>query len=126
MQRRTQQREAIKKALGEAGRPLSPHEILEEARAHSPGMGIATVYRAVKQLVDADWLAPVEIPGEPPRYEVVRQDHHHHFYCRECGRVFAVQHCPGDFRRMTPRGFRLESHEVLLRGVCAECRKSTP
>lgn len=121
MQRRTAQREAIKQVLIEAGRALGPNEILDEARGQSPGMGIATVYRTVKSLVESGWLVTVDIPGEPPRYEVVRPQHHHHFHCRVCGRVFPVDHCSGNFRAMTPPGFHLESHEVILRGVCQEC-----
>ncbi len=32
-------------------------------------MGMATVYRNLKALVEAGQLVPVQISGEPPRYE---------------------------------------------------------
>lgn len=120
MQRRTGQREAIKKALEEADRPLSPQEILEGARSHSPGVGIATVYRAIKDLADAEWLATVEMPGDAARYELSSKPHHHHFHCRKCDRVFEVYSCPGRFE--APKGFVLEGHELLLKGLCPECK----
>jgi Fur family transcriptional regulator, ferric uptake regulator len=31
--------------------------------------------------------------------------------------------CPGDLRRLAPRGFRVEGHEVTLYGRCSDCDK---
>ncbi len=120
-QRETRQRRAIRAALEEAGHPLSPKELLELARGDVEGLGIATVYRNVKSLQEEGWLATVELPGEPPRYEVAGKEHHHHFHCRACDRVFEVEGCPGDLKRVTPKGFKLERHEFVLYGVCVQC-----
>lgn len=125
MQRKTSQREAIVQVLEAAEDPLTPAEILEESHRIRDGIGIATVYRAVKALVESGWLVTVEIAGEPNRYERADKPHHHHFHCRECGRVYDVPGCPGNIRQMSPDGFLLESHELTLRGVCADCRRQT-
>lgn len=121
MQRKTNQREAIKSVLQGAGRPLSPQEILDGAKEHSPSIGIATVYRAVKELAEAQWLRPVELAGEPARYELSNMPHHHHFACRQCHRVFDLAGCPGDLAHLVPPGFKLEDHEITFRGLCPEC-----
>jgi len=121
MQRKTLQRSAIRDALEEAGRPLSPQEILEAAQAGVPGLGIATVYRNVRALESEGWLQAVDLPGAPSRYEVADKDHHHHFHCRRCDGVFDIEHCPGSFKDLAPRGFRLESHEIILYGLCDGC-----
>ncbi len=120
-QRETRQRRAIRRAFTEAGHPLGPGEILEAARKYARGLGIATVYRNLKSLQEDGWLVPVELPGEPPRYEVAGKDHHHHFHCRKCDRVFEVDGCPGELSRLTPDGFELESHEFVMYGRCEEC-----
>jgi Fur family transcriptional regulator, ferric uptake regulator len=119
--RDTQQRRAIRAAIEEAGRPLSPQEILETAKRTSPGLGIATVYRTLKSWVEAGGLTQVDLPGEAPRYEVTGKKHHHHFHCRSCDRVYELEGCPEDLRSLTPPGFALESHEVVLYGRCAAC-----
>lgn len=120
MPRKTIQREAIRQVLEEAGRPLSPEEILAEAREHVPKLGIATVYRALKSLREENFLVPVELPGEAPRYEI-HQEHHHHFHCRQCGKVFDVEGCPSGLKAISPPGFVLEDHELILYGRCDQC-----
>ena len=119
--RKTRQREAIRRAFEEAGRPLGPAECLSRAAASVPQLGLATVYRNIKRLIDDGFLQVVELPGEPDRYETADKQHHHHFHCRVCDGVFEVETCPGGFAAVTPPGFQLESHEVILYGVCSGC-----
>jgi len=121
MERDTAQRRAIRAALEDAGRPLSPLEVLNSAQQQVPGLGIATVYRNLKSLVDDGWLVPVDLPGEAPRYEVSGKTHHHHFHCRSCDRVFELPGCPGNLQTVVPNGFSLEDHEVVLYGRCDAC-----
>ena len=122
MERDTQQRRAIRAVIEEAGRPLGPREVLESARSQCPGLGIATVYRTLKTGVVGGWLRQVDLPGDAPRYEVMGKQHHHHFHCRACDRVYEIDGCPGEgLRKLTPPGFSLEEHEVVLYGKCPEC-----
>ncbi|MEX1256709.1 MAG: transcriptional repressor [Gemmatimonadota bacterium] len=121
IQRETRQRRAIRKTFEEAGHPLSPKELLDAARSHVGGLGIATIYRNLKSLQDDGWIVPVDLPGEPSRYEIAGKGHHHHFHCRSCDRVYEVDGCPGNLRSVTPDGFRLESHEFVLYGLCEAC-----
>lgn len=121
MQRQTSQRAAIELSLREAEHPLSLDELLQTARAHAPGLGIATVYRNLKRLVEEGIVVPVLLPDEPARYEQAGKGHHHHFRCRLCQRVYDVHACMGDLNRLLPAGFRLEAHEILLFGTCSDC-----
>ncbi|HYU33631.1 MAG TPA: transcriptional repressor [Thermoanaerobaculia bacterium] len=122
-ERDTQQRRAIRSAIERADRPLSPREVLDQAEPQSPGLGIATVYRTLKSGVEGGWLQAVELPGEAPRYEPTGKEHHHHFHCRSCDRVYEIEGCPDDLRHLTPPGFALEAHEIVLYGRCAECAR---
>jgi len=122
MQRKTAQRDEIRRAFSDAGRPLSIEEAHAAAQETLPKLGVATVYRAVNDLVEQHWLQPVDLPGEPTRYELAGLDHHHHFHCRQCGRVFDIHGCALTDQPAVPRGFRVESHEVILYGRCADCQ----
>ena len=123
MDRNTRQRQAIRRIFEEVDRPLSPQEVLPAAQSYVPGLGIATVYRNLKALVTDGWLESVALPGEPPRYEVAGKRHHHHFRCRTCVRVFEIHGCSTNLAQLTPRGFRLEGHDVVLYGLCTACSK---
>ena len=121
MERTTAQRKAIHTVLEKAGRPLSPPEIFQEARAVAPGLGMATVYRTIKRLLDEKTIEPVELPGEAPRYERTGMGHHHHFLCNGCSKVYDWFGCQCPCEQRTPRGFSVEGHEVYLYGRCQEC-----
>lgn len=121
MQRSTRQRHAIRSVIRGARRPLSPQEVLEGARRSVRALGLATVYRNLKRLVDEGAVQVITLPGESPRYELRESGHHHHFQCTTCRRVYDVPGCPGDLRRMAPRGFRVEHHDVTLYGRCSDC-----
>jgi Fur family transcriptional regulator, ferric uptake regulator len=122
MERSTRQRTAIRQVIDAAGRPLSPQEILAASQAAVPSLGIATVYRNIKALLDEGSIDAVTLPGEAPRYEAAHQAHHHHFQCTHCERVFDVFSCPGSLQHMAPPGFKVEGHELTLYGQCADCR----
>lgn len=121
MERTTRQRESIRALFTPEGDPLSPQEILEQAGQRVPGLSMATVYRTIRTLEALGEIVPVELPGEPARYELAGKGHHHHFRCDACGRAFEVDRCPGNITRMTPDGFTLRTHEITLYGLCDQC-----
>lgn len=125
MERKTRQRDAITSALLASRRPLLPQEILLKARAAAPSIGLATIYRNLKVLVAEGAVQVITLPGDSPRYETTQSDHHHHFQCTRCERVYDVPGCTGDMGGRAPRGFTVEHHEVTLYGRCSACRKGS-
>lgn len=121
--RKTKQRDAIQKVFEESERPLSPDEVRAEADKLFPGIGIATIYRNLKSLVETGHLKVVEIPGAAALYEVSGLDHHHHFQCDDCEKVFDIPGCPGNLDHMTPPGFQVSSHSITLFGTCPDCKE---
>jgi Fur family ferric uptake transcriptional regulator len=119
--RHTRQKAAIREVFAASGRPMGPQEVLREAASAVDGMGIATVYRNIKALVEEGWLVTVELPGEPARYEVSGKEHHHHFHCRACDKVFELPGCALPVKPALPRGFIATSHELVLYGTCPAC-----
>jgi Fur family ferric uptake transcriptional regulator len=124
IERATRQRAAITTAIRAAKRPLSPAEVLEHARASVQGLGLATVYRTLKLLIEDGSIQAINLPGESARYEPAESAHHHHFQCNMCRRVYDIAGCPGDLCRLAPRGFRVERHDVTLYGRCSDCGKA--
>lgn len=123
MNRTTRQQQTILATIRGAGRPLSPAEILERGRTECESLGIATVYRALKRLLEGKEIVQVSMPGKTPYFEdaTIAADHHHHFQCDDCGQVFDVKGCSEELKRMLPPGFRMRSHDLILYGECDTC-----
>lgn len=99
---------------------MTPAEIWQVARTLSPGLGIATVYRALRILMDMGAVEVVEIPGAPPHYERKHPHHHHHFLCENCQKVFEVEACATGIDQLAPPGFRVKRHSLTLYGTCSD------
>ena len=125
MERSTRQRTAIRAVIDKAGRPLSPQEVLDAAQIDVAALGLATVYRNLKLLLEAGEIQSVNLPGDSPRYESALHEHHHHFQCNACQRVFDVHECPGNLAQLAPAGFTVEHHEITLYGRCKDCQPPT-
>ena len=131
MIRETSQRGAIRKALLNAGRPLSTSEVYALAHKDAAKLGIATVYRNLKSLHADEEVVRVDLPGRPPRWELAPGPqqalgrHHHHFLCRTCNKLYEIESCPADLQRLLPSGYVLEEHDILLRGQCQSCAQPT-
>jgi len=119
--RKTPQREAIRAAFTFDGRPLGIDEVLQRARQKVASLNPATIYRNVNMLVREGWLVQINHPEAGTLYERAGKDHHHHFYCRACTRVFELPGCPLAKTGIGPAGFITEGHELFLHGLCKEC-----
>jgi Fur family ferric uptake transcriptional regulator len=117
----TQQKVVLGDVFERAKRPLKPREICEEARKKLPSLGIATVYRFIRQFVSDGYVRPVEIPGVAPHYERAARRHHHFFLCRQCRRLFELIGCLRGVKSLAPPGFYVQEHEIVLYGDCAAC-----
>ncbi len=121
MKRKTTQKEAMRDVFRQLDRPLGIEEILKAGRERVPALNLATVYRNVKLFLEEGWLVRFNHPTLGTLYERTGKDHHHHFYCRICERVFELPGCALNEKQATPEGFVTESHEIFLSGVCMSC-----
>ncbi|GAC1548192.1 MAG: hypothetical protein NVS3B16_20910 [Vulcanimicrobiaceae bacterium] len=120
-ERTTKQKRAIRSAFETEGRPHSTGEAFEAAQNMIDGLGIATVYRSIRALLEDGWLTPIDVPGKGILYELAGKAHHHHFSCSSCHRVFELDGCGSDVAVPLPRGFVASGHDVTIYGRCAAC-----
>jgi len=118
---RTKHKLVLGGVFARAKRPLTPVEICEEAQKEIPSLGIATVYRAIKQFVADGQIRAVEVPGAAPHYESAARHHHHFFLCQQCKRLFDLIGCVRGVQSLAPNGFRVQQHEIVLYGECKSC-----
>ena len=120
-------RAAVIEYLDEQDCCRGAQEIHEALAARGSTVGLASVYRAVDGLVERGLLQRVDFGDGIARYEPVRagREHHHHLVCDDCGKVEAFHDAPLELaieaiERQT--GYGVVSHDVVLRGACADCR----
>ena len=126
MQRSTRQRQAIFDALKASGKPMSVAEILSAASKTIRTLGVATVYRTLKALLEDKVITQVSIAGNAPYYEIAHMHHHHHFQCESCHNVLDIDMCLLDEKRLSQalkhKGLMVHTHEITLFGLCQDCR----
>jgi Fur family ferric uptake transcriptional regulator len=101
-----------------------------EIDSRLPGVGRATVYRSLEQLEGLGLIQRVDVGGDAAGYERVDPEghHHHHIVCDRCGRVVAFEddRLERAILAVTKRpDFKFSSHEVTLRGECANCGRAS-
>lgn len=122
------QRAAIASVVEAMHRAFTAEELHRAVADAEPGIGLATVYRAIGAMQSAGGLVPVgERDGSALLALCARHDHHHHLVCTECGAVVAID-CPihdATARAAARDGHLVTSHQITLYGVCAGCRSRT-
>jgi Fe2+ or Zn2+ uptake regulation protein len=125
-QRVTSQRLLIHAALGDLGRHATADEVLSAVSPRLPSVSLPTIYATLELLEDLGLVHRLETGEGTSCYEPAHPsgEHHHHLICNRCGRVSAFEDAGLErsvqkmARRLT---FRVEGHDVDLRGTCAAC-----
>ena len=113
------QQQTVVEALEAADGPLSAKELF--ARLRETGIGLATVYRALKRGVQEGHLETVEVSSGGLRYEPKGRSQHHHFLCSRCDRAFNLAGSVEGLESLLPDQFQMQGHEVVLFGTCSSC-----
>lgn len=88
-------------------------------------VGLASVYRVLESLHEVGSLRRVDVGDGVARYEPLREEHHHHLVCTECGKVEAFEDPALEraIRRVEAHSrYAVETHDVVLQGACDNCR----
>lgn len=117
----TPQKSVLSRIITESERPLTAQEIFAVAQKELPNLGMATVYRALKQFLADGQLRLVEIPGATPHYESSAKHHHHFFFCQQCEKLFNLVGCVRGVNALAPERFHVRRHEIVLYGDCEDC-----
>ena len=120
-ERSTRQKRAIHKVIGNAPGPLSARDIQIEASKICPNVSLATVYRVVRSGTESGAFAVVRLEDNVARYEVADRQHHHHFLCNCCARVFDILLPCNMVADFAPEDFQVTRHEITLYGNCPDC-----
>jgi Fur family transcriptional regulator, ferric uptake regulator len=124
MARTTKQRQAVLSALDEASSFCTAQELHDVLRHRGDKVGLATVYRSLQLMADAEEVDVIRSEAGEASYRRCSTQHHHHLVCRSCGRAVEVSGPAVETwadRVASEHGFTDVSHTVELSGMCADC-----
>lgn len=128
MRRMTPQRAAVAEVLDEIEEFRSAQQIHEHLRERGSAVGLATVYRTLQALAEADEVDTTRTAdGEALYRRCARREHHHHIICRECGATVEIDGPPVEaWAEQIGRslGYRDIEHTLELVGTCTDCARA--
>lgn len=125
--RRTDQRDLILDIFLETEEHLTSEALHGLVVKADPTVGLTTVYRTLKLLIEAGLAREVRFGDNKTYYEHhYNHEHHDHMICTECGKVIEFyspeieslqDQMAGNF------GFKPTHHSLRMWGVCADCQQ---
>lgn len=120
--KQTRQRQLILEVFQENEGHVAVDELLELVQRRMPGVGYATVYRALKLFQEAGIAAERHFGDGQTRYEAAPVgEHHDHLICLECGHIFEFEDPLIEDRQArvaASHGLSLVSHHHEIFGSC--------
>ncbi|WP_207460226.1 Fur family transcriptional regulator [Azospirillum sp. SYSU D00513] len=116
----TGQRRVISQVLSEADDHPDVEEVHRRALLIDPRISIATVYRTMRLLEEAQVIERLDFGDGRARYEEAGADHHHHLIDTRTGRVieFSCSELEAIKERIARElGYRIVAHRLEIYGV---------
>lgn len=124
--RRTEQRRFLVEQVFQRHQHFDADQLIEQLprRGQANYVSRPTVYRTLKEFVDAGLLRRFELNGRSVYEHDYGYPDHDHLYCVKCHRLFEFQseelaHLRDEIARQ--QRFRVRSHRLIIQGVCSEC-----
>jgi Fur family ferric uptake transcriptional regulator len=117
--------------LAQTGEGFTSEDLWHRLKQSNDSIGRATVFRAVKQLVERDVLDCIDFSDGTRLYRACggrlheHGDHHHHLACTTCHRISNFHFCfPNDQLEKIGENesFRVLGHTLTLYGTCKGCQ----
>jgi len=122
----TNQRELILKVIYDNHGHFTPEEIYNLIKVSYPevNLGIATIYRTLTLLEEADIVTSISFGTQGKKYEFGLNEHHDHLVCLECGGIeeFYDDVIEKQQEAIAKKfNFEMKSHVMKITGVCSAC-----
>ena len=120
IQRFSQQREEIYRAVCATKEHPSAQMVYDRLKPDMPKLSLGTVYRNLHQMAQEGRL--MELNGPVVRFDATTAPHTH-ICCRSCGQVadLNLAYDSGLDRNAAGSGWEIGGHELMFYGICPAC-----
>ncbi len=120
----TPQRMAILNEIQKNGH-ISIEDIYENIKKVYPSISLATVYKNITSLYEANLLREIKAPSHKQKYELTC-DRHIHVACEKCGKLEDVRVGLEEAMNLCSSATNYQLYDVsaVFLGLCAECAQN--
>lgn len=121
----TSKQEQLLKQLKRCKGELSGQDLHARLRQSANPMGLATVYRHLRQLQQLGLVRCRHLPSGEALYAPAERDEHH-LTCVDCGATETLEMCPVhdvNLNQQQLRGFMPLFHTLEFFGLCSGCQQ---
>ncbi len=124
----TTQRELILNIIYNNSGHFTPEDIYNLIKENHPNvkLGIATIYRTLTLLEDANIVSSISFGTQGKKYEFGLKEHHDHLVCLECGKIeeFFDNTIEKQQEAIAKKfNFKMTNHVMKIIGICKDCQK---
>ncbi|MBK2001019.1 Fur family transcriptional regulator [Campylobacter sp. LH-2024] len=124
----TKQREILLKTLYHSDTHHTPESLYMEIKQVEPNLnvGIATVYRTLNLLEEAEMVTSISFGSAGKKYELANKPHHDHMICKNCGKIIEFENSIIERQQALiakEYNFKLTGHLMQLYGICDDCNQ---
>ncbi len=127
IRRHSIRRDALLEALRVSNEHPSAEMLYQQLLPAFPDLSLGTVYRNLAQLKESGEIVSVAVVNGHERFDYLKRSHAH-FICECCTRITDLWETDCDLNiaeLSDAHGFEVHSQEILLRGICNECRTNS-
>lgn len=126
--RQTNQRKILIEAVFQEHDHFDADELIDRLprRGEANYVSSATVYRTLREFVDAGLLKSFQLDGRTVYELDYGYPQHDHLYCTKCRKLIEFQSASLMTIRdevASEKGFRVTGHRMIIHGICRECNK---
>ena len=120
MTRQTRQKSILEEEIKKFNSFFAAEELHEKAKRKDNKIGIATVYRFLKEIKNKNQIHSY-LCNRKTIYSISKKNHCH-FLCQKCGKIIHINIDSIDFLKRNFEG-EICHFQINVEGICDDCRK---
>ena len=121
----TPARLAVLNILEKSDTPLDISHIFSLLNKKGLKTDFATIFRTMNSFTEKGLTKQINLNEGKARYEISRNDNHHHLICQNCVSIEDISDCPIDALEkeiQEKKKFIIKTHSLEFFGLCKNCQ----
>ncbi len=95
--------------------------IFSDLRDIIPSLSRTTIYNTLKLFTQKKLIQAIPLDSNTIHYDI-NNDGHAHARCMICSKIYDFNIKVKDIESKTPNGFDIKDFDIIVRGICKNCK----